>query len=113
MDQPADLTQWALVANQPYTGSALPDESFRRGALVLTRLNGTDNRLVAHSYGAGSVDTNYYEDSIWPNISPDGRFVLFKSNMGTQGGFASQFAAILPTSGSSAPNAPSNLRITP
>lgn len=117
VDQPATLQQWTLIANQPYPGNNISGESFRRGALVLHRLDGSDARLLAHSYGVGDVngEVGYYTDSIWPNVSPDGRFVLFKSNMGTAGGFSSQFAAMLPTSGASvvAPTPPSNLRIVP
>lgn len=100
VDQASDLTQWALLGYQP--GGGTPDTSkIRRTGLALERLNGSGGpRLLCHSYGLGNVNAtpDYYHNSLWPNMAPDGRFCLFKSNMNSLGGFASMFAAILPTS---------------
>lgn len=100
VDQAAGLSQWGLLGYQP--GGGTPDTSkVRRTGLAFVRLSGANSpRLLCHSYGLGNVNTtaDYYHNSLWPNVAPDGRFVLFKSNMNNLGGFASMFAAILPTS---------------
>lgn len=100
VDQASDATQWALLGYQ--TGNAqFANEKIQRGGLGMTRLNASGGlRLLCHTYNLGDVNgiPDYYTNSIWPNMSPDGRFCLFKSNMNNLGGFSSLFAAILPTS---------------
>jgi hypothetical protein len=103
VDQASDLTQWALIGYQPFVASEPPfsNQKMRRGGLGLERLDGSGGlRLLCHSYGLGNVNgtPQYYHNSLWPNMSPDGRFCLFKSNMNAIDTFASMFAAILPTS---------------
>lgn len=103
VDQASDLTQWATLGYQPFPASEPPfaSQKIRRSGIWLERLNGTGGpRLLCHSYGLGNVNTTpeYYHNSLWPNMSPDGKFCLFKSNMNVIDTFASLFAAILPTS---------------
>lgn len=102
VDQPSDLTQWACLGYQPYIGADYPNQKLARGGIGLERLDGSGGlRLLCHSYGLGNVNSasDYYHNSLWPNMSPDGKFCLFKSNMNRLGGFASLFAAILPQDG--------------
>lgn len=99
VDQPSDLTQWACLGYQPYVGPDFPNQKLARSGIGLERLDGSGGlRLLCHSYGLGNVNTtsDYYHNSLWPNMAPDGTFCLFKSNMNVLGGFASLFAALLP-----------------
>lgn len=103
VDQASDTTQWATMAYQNFVGSEPPfaNQKVRRSGIWLERLDGTGGpRLLCHTYGLGNVNgtPQYYHNSTWPNMSPDGKFCLFKSNMNVIDTFASLFAAILPTS---------------
>jgi hypothetical protein len=100
-DQAAGGTtsQWVSVAYQT-GGSGEPGPvKYRYGALGLYRLDGSEHRLLAHAYNSGNVNGTqaYYANAIWPNFSPDGRFLIFKSNQLVTDGFSSLFAAILPS----------------
>ena len=62
-------------------------------AIGLLRADGSDRRLLLHTYSEGD---DYYRDGAWGHQSQDGRVVLFKSNM-NQSGRMDAFIAILPT----------------
>lgn len=103
VDQASDTSQWVTQAYQTFdTGTSYSNEKMEPGSIGMIRLDNVGGlRLLCHTYNDGDVNTPtaaYYTNSIWPNMSPDGKFCLFKSNMNNKGGFASLFAAILPTS---------------
>lgn len=103
VDQASDTTQWVTQAYQTFdSATSFSNEKMEPGSIGMIRLNDSGGlRLLCHTYNDGDVNTPtaaYYTNSIWPNMSPDGRFCLFKSNMNNKGGFSSLFAAILPTS---------------
>jgi hypothetical protein len=99
--QPADLTQWMCIAWQT-GGAAYGKPKMAPGGIGMERLSGGGLRYFVHTYNQldGNVNGNpaYYSNSLWPNMSPDGRFCVFKSNMNNLDGFSSLFAAIMPTS---------------
>lgn len=101
VDQPSDTTQWVTQAYQTFNGPTIySNEKMEPGSIGMIRLDNVGGlRLLCQTYNRGDVNAplpNYYTNSIWPNMSPDGKFCLFKSNMNRLGGFASLFAAILP-----------------
>lgn len=102
-----DTTHFSIPVNVSVGGSGgtvlrrFGSEKIRSGGLGMERLNGSGGlRLLCYTYDLGDVNgtPDYYTNSLWPNMSPDGKFCLFKSNMNSYQGFASLFAAILPTS---------------
>lgn len=95
----ATRAQWVCYAHQT-GGSDFSQFLLKVGALGVVKLDGSSTKLLCHSFGAGNVNgyPDYETNSVWPNFSHDGRFLLFKSNQGIDGGFASAFAAILPVS---------------
>lgn len=99
VDQPADLSQWVCLAHQTGGGTSYPNMALVPGGIALATLSGSQLRLLGHNYGTGNVNgtPNYYSNSVWPNLAPDGRFLLFKSNQLVAGGLGFSFAAILPT----------------
>jgi len=61
------------------------------------RVNGTDLRLLCHNY---MYSSGAYDDSTFATFSPDGKLVMFRSNMGKAGGRYDVFVAEVPiTSG--------------
>ncbi|MGH9867391.1 MAG: hypothetical protein ACREAA_04395 [Candidatus Polarisedimenticolia bacterium] len=56
------------------------------------RLNGSDRRLLAHNY-SWAFD---YLETPWATTSPDGKLVVFQSNMGRRGGRTDVFVAEVP-----------------
>lgn len=103
VDQASDLTQWMTLAYQMNQPPGTPsNEKMEPSGISLERLNVSGGlRLLCYTYGLGNVNDlgngEYYRNSIWPNMSPDGKFCIFKSNMRSINTFASMFAAILPT----------------
>jgi hypothetical protein len=100
VDQAAGATtaQWVVVGYQT-GGSGEPSPiKYRYGALGLYKLDGSDHRLLANAQNSGNINgtPDYYANTLWPNFSPDGKFLLFKSNQLVADGFSSLFAAILP-----------------
>jgi hypothetical protein len=71
-----DRTQWLVYNDQSGSGSS----GSIRQAIALVRCDGATARLMCHHY---STTTSYYQ---WPapNISPDGKLVIFCSNMNGQ-----------------------------
>ena len=102
VDQASDTTQWVTQAYQTFDGATNHgNEKMEPGSIGMIRLDNSGGlRLLCHTYNLGDVNvqSDYYTNSLWPNMAPDGKFCLFKSNMNNKGGFASMFAAILPTS---------------
>jgi hypothetical protein len=108
IDQAAsDFTQWMAVAYQTFDNDSpniYPNQTIVQGSIVFNRLDNVGGpRFLCHTYNLGDVNGTefYYRDSLWPNMSADGKFMLFKSNMHQPGGalttFSSLFAAIMPT----------------
>lgn len=102
--------QWALAnfygALQPTTTGQLVGVALGPGGMQFATING-QRRLLGHSYNSESVDITALA---YAKPSPDGKYVLFTSNMNGTGRFdlflAELPVAVLP------PNAPTNLRIT-
>jgi hypothetical protein len=90
VDQGSAGTAW--VFHGANTGADYPSGQYRY-AVGIMRLDGSDYRLLCHSYSEG---TDYYRDYTWSHASQDGKVVLFKSNMnGTSR--MDLFLAIVPT----------------
>jgi hypothetical protein len=110
--QPSGATgnfdQWFLM--YPYNG--FPSNALGDGAIVLGTVNGDATqpngrrRYLCHPYNT----TGAYGTYTWAKSTADGFYVLFTSNMNGSGRY-DQFAAELPTTGGTPPNAPTNLRL--
>jgi len=71
--------QWSVlsgVENSVYTATALWKQ-----AIGIVRSDGSDARLLAHHY---SASPSYYADA-YAQPSPDGKVVIFNSNMNGSG----------------------------
>jgi hypothetical protein len=90
VDQGEDQGAW--VFHGANTGAAYPGGLYRY-AVGIFRLDGSDYRLLCHSYSEG---TDYYRDYTWPHATQDGKLVLFKSNMNGSGRM-DLFLALVPT----------------
>jgi hypothetical protein len=101
VDQAAGGTtaQWVGLGYQTGGGGEPAPVKYRYGALGLYKLDGSDHRLLANAYNSGNVNglPDYYANTLWPNLAPDGKFLLFKSNQLVAAGFSSLFAALVPT----------------
>ena len=63
-------------------------------AIALMRLDGSDARLVAHHY---SLDAERQYDAMpKATISPDGKLIIFSSNMNDSDGRVDVFAVEIP-----------------
>jgi len=83
--------QWCTFGR--YLNPIDPGASYvGRGGIVFVRPSG-GRRLLAHMYN----DTTVYERFPFPKLAPDGRYVLFTSNMNGQSR-CDQFLAKVPTS---------------
>jgi uncharacterized protein YjdB len=83
-----DRTQWAFMEDD---GASPPAGKLRNG-IAAYRLDGAAFKLVAHHY---STATDYYKEP-WAVPSPDGRLVLFASDMGVRGGRTDLFLIEMP-----------------
>jgi uncharacterized protein YjdB len=83
-----DRTQWAFMQDD---GGSPPAGKLRNG-IAAYRLDGTAFKLVAHHY---STATDYYKEP-WATPSPDGRLVLFASNMNGAGSRTDLFLIEMP-----------------
>ena len=90
VDQGAGGDVW--VFHGANTGADYPGGVYRY-AVGIMRLDGSDYRLLCHSYSEG---TDYYHDYTWAHASQDGKIVLFKSNMNGSGRM-DLFLAVVPT----------------
>jgi hypothetical protein len=63
-------------------------------AVALLRLDGSDARLVCHHYSLDAEER--YEAMPKATISPDGKLVMFSSNMNDSDGRIDVFAAEVP-----------------
>src|SRR6266404_1050546 len=74
------LNQWTYVS-----GESVPawyDQLAWKYAIGLQKSDGSDQRLLAHHYGV--VPMSYYQTP-WAQPSPDGKVVIFNSNMNGSG----------------------------
>jgi len=81
-------------------GQIGPQTKLRLGDLGMFKLDGSDYRLLCCGYSQGNVNGTaaYYANALWPNWAPDGKFVVFNSNMRQQSVRNYAFAVILPVS---------------
>lgn len=87
----SQLDQWFIAGI--YNGTLDPGASYLgRGAIVFRRPSG-GIRYLAHAYNTSAV----YERFPFAKLSPDGRYVLFTSNMNGQSR-CDLFLAVVPTS---------------
>ncbi len=86
-------TQWAYISG---TDTAEPWQNLllvNRG-IGIVRADGSDFRLLCHHY-ANNPTSNYY-DLVWGKPSPDGKVLIFNSNMNINGGRHDLFVVEVP-----------------
>ncbi len=74
------LNQWTYVSGE--SAPAWYDQLAWKYAIGLQKSDGSDQRLLAHHYGV--VPMSYYQTP-WAQPSPDGKVVIFNSNMNGSG----------------------------
>lgn len=89
------LKQW--IAGSRYEPPGSPPGGWANHALGFVRLDGSDSRLICHSYNAGTYPaTLSYGELPFAQPSPDGRIVVFNSNMEVTGVRSDVFVAEIP-----------------
>jgi Big-like domain-containing protein len=85
--------QWLYITGED-DNPLFYDRLLWKMAIGLQRINGSDQRLLLHHYGAGPYRAYY--DYPWGKPSPDGKVVIFNSNMNNSGGRWDLFVAEVP-----------------
>jgi len=76
------LRQWTYVSGEDGPGLSWYNQLAWKYGIGLQKSDGSDQRLLAHHYGIAPM--NYYETP-WAQPSPDGKVVIFNSNMNGSG----------------------------
>ena len=86
---------WLPDGESPAGGVEIKAPALVHDAIALLRLDGSEARLVAHHY---SLDAErQYQAMPKATISPDGKLIIFSSNMNDRDGRVDVFAFEVPT----------------
>ena len=86
--------QWMYTGAASYTEFPQYSQLLWKLAIGTFRIDGSENRMLLHHYSM-PPHSDYYSD-VWPQPSPDGRIVIFNSNMHNAGGRWDLFVAEVP-----------------
>ena len=88
------LKQWTYLTSEADGTQPWYDPLAWKLAVGLQRSDGSDQRLLLHHYSAPPYPAYY--DAPWGQPSPDGKLVIFNSNMNNSGGRYDLFVAEVP-----------------
>lgn len=87
-----DLSQYVLYYS---IRPSAPIGGINNRGLVYLRLDGADSRLLCHHYSHDNLGNGYW-DLPFPTQSPDGKLVMFNSNMNVPSGRSDVFVVEVP-----------------
>jgi len=88
------LRQWSIANGESGPDYGQYPNMRWKLAIGIIRADGSDSRLLLHHYGM--TPNSAYYDYPWGKFSPDGKVVIFNSNMNNQGGRWDLFVAEVP-----------------